>query len=135
MQSLPDAFGAHTQKKVSTCTHASLPRAGDLSPPDKFQLVSQIQQLRELIFALGPALYTVTSLEMTLNFTVSYGVREKTDHGRCGSSSCNFGVTPGEASPTAILASLLVDACPNVCKLGLGGGVGEEVMRWVVTIS
>lgn len=105
--------------------------AGNVDPPILQELAPQTACLQQFLSIMGAAVRPTTSLDMTLTFQAHRNERQKSEadlHISEG-SSVNSTSTPAALSALAQFASLLDNACPNVCRLGVGGGVGEEVMR------
>lgn len=106
-------------------------------PTKSYSLASQIEQLQQMSDAIRTALTTVTSLEFTINYQgykIGINMYDKGPLSRetwivdrninrpCASSDMT------EEAQSA-LAALLASTVPNICHLGVGGAVGEVVMR------
>lgn len=121
--------------------------AGNYDPPNMEELASQRAQLESFISIMGPALRSVASLDLTLTFDGYMNDRQRLEKESAADvSKANSGSGGGDSgggqeqavlpkgpeqlSAMEQLSSLLIAACPNISRLGVGGGVGEKAMRF-----
>lgn len=121
---LSDTLNPH---HAGACTQASV------SPPTPYHSPFAAQ-LQQFISVTGPALRSVTTLEIT-----AFYANVEQEHligGDVSNSGPDHSISYLASNRTELsqaasseLASLLVAACPNVCHLGATGGLSESGLR------